>query len=1713
MAQLTNLNVSPYYDDFDTADNFNRVLFRPGYAVQARELTTLQSILQDQIESQGSHIFKEGTVVVPGQMSYSNAYYSLKLTSTFGGEDIVASQFYNATNPVVITGSTSGVKYKVIGYQDGTSTTNPYLFVQLVQAGSNNEQLKITNGENISADTTITHTTTYAAGVASLTAFDETNTVDDPEFNTVKSCIQTGSAVTVEEGVYYIRGQFVRCYKQTLVLSVDSTFESVRVGFTIGEELVTPEADITLTDNATGSSNYAAKGAHRLKITLTLSKLDLNSANDTSFVEVMQIRRGLVVKNARATEYSVLGTELARRTYDESGDYTVTPFEFDMRESIDNDYKGTTNLGVFKSDGHTDDNNIPSEALLALQVSPGKAYIRGYEIEKIATTFLDVKKARDFNSVNAGISTFNVGNFVRIKNMYGMPDITSITGESTPYKEIQLFTEFTSTRGSASSDPIGQIGVARARTLEHETGTQGSVDAETKLYLFDVRMFTFLSLSDTPSPTLIATHTTGGVQIKGVDSGAAGFVFANRTTGNRIALTNVVGTFQKGEKLIASDSAETGAIIESSGNVDLTIADQTASPFHNAVVTHRFDQVRSLFMDDADTGEDFTADIVLDFVDDDAKQLIDAFDADATVSATLFARRADKLVDSDGSSNVGLEPIRESRLIEPEKNISIFKLPKRIIKTLLTEDNNGSSDTQFTVRRQFIGNTNSSGVVTFTAGSNETFNAFTAADFALTLLSAGDGSASAGDHILLNSTKVTGGGTSTLTITDDTLLGASAKVKIIATLTRTSVAIKTKTTNLSKQLKVLATDADGAYGTRATDRDISFGRPDAYRLQAVFDSESTSADASAPEFTISTVVGTFVRGEKITGGSTNAVARIITTTSPMSYALVGGFGATDFAAGETITGASSGATATVGTLTAGSKVITSNFELDTGQRDNYYDISRIVRKAGASIPLGRLLVVYDFLSHGAGDCFTVDSYSGVGGQMEYDDIPVYTASKVDPDQTEPTGSFELRDSFDFRPTVETIAGASSTLSAVDQITGNSFDFANRQFDGTGAATVDSPKPASNIQADFEYYLAYRASLFMTPQGEFRIVYGVSEENPLAPKDLDDALKLATMYFPPYTFTPDSVIVNRFKTQRFTMRDIGKLKSRLEKLEDVTALTLLENQAQSFEIQDQNGLNRFKSGFVVDNFTGHRVGAAQNKDYNIAVDIQKRELRPKCVMRNIELIESATTDSARAAAGYQKTGDLITLPYTEVAMISQPYATRVENVQPYMTSQWIGKIDITPTGDEWFETEVPPALTKSVDGTYDTVLANNQNSLGTFWNAWEVFGVGTTTENLGEEWVQSGNREKLVKSTVDVVNTTKVRTGVETTITEDIVFTSNKSKSTALIPFVRPRNITFIGQCFMPNVRLYPFFDGVDVSAYVTPASTFYTSDTTIVAGSPLITTAAGKIEGTFAIPDYKYAGQRNVPKFKTGNVEFRLTMSSNNYRAGLGGVKVQVPSAGQVIYHAVGTLETIQETITGTRNGVIVQTDVDQKTVIEDKSDIKKVTIDERILHDNNDGGGGHYGGRGNYQVGDSGTFAPKDSALHNLPDELSHGGGGGGGGGTVLCSLLHRRGYLTKDVWRLDAAYGQMTRDTDPDVYDGYYAWAQPIVEWIEKDSMLAKIGFHTLALPLVSSWAKHIAHRMEPEMYKDNNLGKFILTVGTPICRLIGSTINKNIGMEPKQ
>ena len=135
---------------------------------------------------------------------------------------------------------------------------------------------------------------------------------------------------------------------------------------------------------------------------------------------------------------------------------------------------------------------------LSIAITPGKAYVRGYEIEKTALTFKDLQKAREFETINAGVTNLELGNFTRITNVYGTPDIGDISGETTPYKTIQLFE-------NQHQPEVVQlvwvnIGVARSRAFEFLQGVVGSVDAEFKIFLFDIQMFTRVELNDTPSP-------------------------------------------------------------------------------------------------------------------------------------------------------------------------------------------------------------------------------------------------------------------------------------------------------------------------------------------------------------------------------------------------------------------------------------------------------------------------------------------------------------------------------------------------------------------------------------------------------------------------------------------------------------------------------------------------------------------------------------------------------------------------------------------------------------------------------------------------------------------------------------------------------------------------------------------------------------------------------------------------------------------------------------------------------------------------------------------------------------------------------------------------------------------------------------------------------------------------------------------------------------
>src|SRR5210317_68175 len=386
MPSPTDFNVSPYYDDFTESKKFHRILFRPAFAVQARELTQSQTQLQNQIERLSDHLFDKGAMIIPGEIGYDLKYYAVKLTSKSAS---------NLTDYVgtTLTGA-SGVTAKVVNAVATDGTDPDTLFVKYFNTNStDNTTITFSDGETLTSD-----------GSGNPTVVVDTTA--------------TGSAAQIQEGVYYINGFHVQVSAQTLILDKYSNTPSYRVGLTVTESFVTPGDDTSLNDNAQGVSNTNAPGAHRFKIELTLAKKPLTSTEDNNFYELLRLSSGTLQNQVRTTEYAILEDTLARRTYDESGDYVVKPFDIGVREHL----ASGNNRGIYTSANGGD------ATKLAVGFSPGKAYVKGYEIDTIATTYIDVDKARDFDTQNNFNTRFDIGNYINVTNVYGSPDIASTSG-------------------------------------------------------------------------------------------------------------------------------------------------------------------------------------------------------------------------------------------------------------------------------------------------------------------------------------------------------------------------------------------------------------------------------------------------------------------------------------------------------------------------------------------------------------------------------------------------------------------------------------------------------------------------------------------------------------------------------------------------------------------------------------------------------------------------------------------------------------------------------------------------------------------------------------------------------------------------------------------------------------------------------------------------------------------------------------------------------------------------------------------------------------------------------------------------------------------------------------------------------------------------------------------------------------------------------------
>ncbi len=397
MPQTTNLNTPPYFEDFDATDNFHKVLFRPGFPLQARELTVLQSLLQDQIEKFGSSIYKDGAMVIPGQISYDLYYTSVLIEDEYFGvsSDLIKDFVVGQT----IIGQTSGVEARVINAisSEESEKGKTTLFVKYTSAGSSNTSASFQDDEIILASESFSIGETV---IQANTDFAKCVTED---------ATHTGSSAKITPGIYFIKGFFVSVAEQEIILDQFGIYPSYRVGLQVLETIVTPETDINLNDPSQGYSNYSAPGAHRLQLQAKLTKKSLVDDSVTDFIELLRLEEGKlleIVQTSKASLARTLEDTLARRTFDESGNYEVRPYKFTKDECLNDG----VNNGIFSTDSVTDQDNIPSKDLFEVNVGPGKSYVLGYEIENIATNYVDVEKPRTTDvELNKLISTNGKG--------------------------------------------------------------------------------------------------------------------------------------------------------------------------------------------------------------------------------------------------------------------------------------------------------------------------------------------------------------------------------------------------------------------------------------------------------------------------------------------------------------------------------------------------------------------------------------------------------------------------------------------------------------------------------------------------------------------------------------------------------------------------------------------------------------------------------------------------------------------------------------------------------------------------------------------------------------------------------------------------------------------------------------------------------------------------------------------------------------------------------------------------------------------------------------------------------------------------------------------------------------------------------------------------------------------------------------------------------
>ncbi len=1278
MPQNTNLNVSPYFDDFDSSKNFNRVLFKPGSPIQARELSTLQSILSGQIEKFGKHFFKEGSVVIPGYFKYDGQYTSVKLESTFFG--VPVELYYDKLVGLRIQGKSSGIVAQVVKVLSSASseTNHTTLYIKYEKTSDDYLSQTFLDGETLTTLADFTYgTTTISNGSDFATTINSNST-------------HVGSSFSITRGVWFIRGTFVEVNPETIILNQYEPYATFRVGLNVKEEIVTAVDDNSLYDNADGFSNFTAPGADRFKISVSLLKKGIDDFQDENFIELQRIEEGITKKIVDNTIYSEIAKEFARRTFDESGNYYVDKFDLEAKECLNN---RVDTFGSFFPEGLTNQGNTPTKDLLNIRIGPGKAYVQGYEVVTQGSSLLDVEKPRTTRLVESTAVPFEAGNKLRVNNVLNAAQI-KLSAATSDYVSLQK-----ERLGSTKSSAGTEIGRARVYDYKLQNAAYTGDVSVFDLFLFDIQTDTSLTINQAHTIALPAV-------IEGSSSGARGFLKSAVSNSTTVVLNQVAGKFLKDEQIIINGEKD-GRIITDITEFDLS----------------DIKSVRSTA-----ASRTFAADVVLETKKDLTGRSFSITSGGVVTSGTPGWVKNFKIGDVIAYKRGGVTDITfnvVSAVSPTNNNVTVVAAPNtisgichkalpsstttvsdlKIVAGKLRGSKSGFlyaelpnktiesvdlTDSLLQIRIENTGqSTDGSGQMTLPSltGTDLVYAPFDEERYTI-IYTDGSVQALTSDQVVL-----TGGGKG-VTISG---LTASQSGNVVVHSTQQKSKVKSKVKSLTRSASLVVSGStktnsgvstaigDGltsgsVFGKRVQDREISLDVPDVVSVAAIFESSSTG-DPIVPQLTLGSYNGPsannndVILGEIGIGVSSGAAAMVLGRSGTTKVDVI--FKNSEaFIDDEEVTFQESGVRAILSDVRSGDPNIRGNYKLDNGQRSEFYDFGRIVRKQGFPEPQGRLKIYFDHYvinSEDSGDVLTVNSYDST----EYDNVPSFD-------------NIRNTDVIDLRPRVAPYSGSRSP-----------FEFDSRDFSGSGqsARVLVSDE---NLTFDYNHYLPRIDRLYIGRDKKFAIKQGVPDVNPVEPERIPNSFELAKIEYQPYVFDAKREVLITFRAnQRYTMKDIGALENRIENLEETTSLSLLESKTESLVITDPTtGMDRFKNGFVVDPFNNFDV--ADKTVPFIKYDLDEGKLISLKYTDSIDLLAGSNsivgtngTPDLSLDPRYvedfgnpniKKTGDLITLDYEEVVERTQPFATRVENVNPYMMRSWAGNLTLNPDSDIFITSE-------------------------------------------------------------------------------------------------------------------------------------------------------------------------------------------------------------------------------------------------------------------------------------------------------------------------------------------------------------------------------------------------------------------------------------------